>query len=1760
MADSDKKANKHSKTKSRSRRSSARYDDAQDEDEAYANTKVKRKKSKGTRVGIYESPTHAKGTDSPKRRLKGSGSTTDGSESPSLPKELNYEYFEQLEGNLRRAGELLEEHGRGIVWQAADVIACIPEYCPPRRYGTKLCRCNTCCERCCVDEEHQLRGFHSNVRDQATDVPDEEGLTLSGSSDTSITSLLQDVSSEEGISKASARLAVASREAKRALRLAKQFRAAARTIDSLECSNESEHQMRALYTKELMDKAVFYAKKANEALAGYAALRRALRGVAGTTSGEELSRLDALEDAQRRLPYYPSHEPTYFQGERPPYGPLGQGYGFDGPRGAPGPLDAQRLRWASAPVVGHPPSVQTALNLSKMADMVMSKAQQASEEALRFQRVSEEALGEAKMLEGLLEPSTACTGAEITKDAKGGRIVVKIKPPPVHMSSKKVGTHRATKDKGLITDICDECFHDNCGSYPAGPREIEQIIDEGVGKPRYTKDMNRGQMMSPRIPEIIYELSEQSLDMEVIPSERCKGTQSPLSFDSVPSKKYHCSHAIASTNDSASKQAPRNKMLDTMQEEAMDKQVRHEGMPKHSKHMYESGYAPPKKRKAAEKAHDATEVHSSRRLSSTTDWMTHEDAQSTSKRHDIKKASGEKRTNPDSHRTGSDAHLKVLPSDTYVFMAATAAIAGGDAKNPKASTAAVKDSKKMGKEAGSAETTVRNDADYAKSKYKQVIASPDYIPEEKHIETRPAGADGFYSQQLAFAVGQNAVGSSSSGMDMASCALDDVRQLGQEPAELVVPKKLAFGADDWTIVSPLEIYSERNVEPPNVSRPGRSEDLTASESAQVDSRSERLYNDPQTRELHDDSTEEDLREPEGKASWSQQQEGEQQERESSERDQPEELQDDELPELELPEEEPPEEGSPGEEISEQEYLEEEAPVDENANAVEVPEPEPNEEVQQALGDRQDRGMQEVIELQNVDYELQSRPHAPLRGPDIRDFNFWDLDGPAVLYPESRLVFALAFVAGMWVLYLLFTTRATPNSKPRLDLFTALATAHEIPRERIMAEPFAVNDLKTKATAATEMESIVSVRPRFLYICDTLYCRESALHLARTLGEDPCSNFYNYACGKLTRKWSPMVGSALSTDAFIVDEAAKLTANYILNQEHPGMKAARNLLEACLDHEHDEQWGQTELSELFFEYFGSSWPAENNAVTMEAVWVIAGRLARDLKLEVLARVSVGVHPEDNSSTVPTIDEPVLLYRRADFKETGYSEMLKTAIEQAVMFISPATNGAPYVSSIKTTMELLADMVSTDSAEAKRHRLTKIHVLPTGMRTFLRTVFLDSVRVAENVDILVKSMRFFENLQGSRSSLLDPQAVFNYVGFRVMVHFAAFLPQPNVRRLRALEANYLLPENASAQDFCTREVERVFPAIYTHAFALQTTNLSNWLSAWSKELKRIVTQAWAPKPAPVTAQNDAHVPRHRLDSLKVEDAVPQWILNDSSFGPYAQGLERQLSVALNLDPSNSLKRLCSFSKMLRQDEIEQALQGAFENRSVGSLFGTDAKYDALTHTIYVPLVTVNWSLPADSIAFAVHAARYAVRVFKALAPMLRQEYTRSSEQPNNSEVYSKGYQEQPNATTRCLVEQYENASRNLKSAFLYKMTDRTLLGPALLDQTTALVQAYSVFKEKLRARRFEDSNFRLIGLPHLTPEQLFFVAYGQDNCEVSDTVHRRRQWHEHGELPPEDRVNIPLMQFEEFARVFACNDTAPMAADRLCPMAHMVATYD
>ncbi|KAH9373860.1 hypothetical protein HPB48_009260 [Haemaphysalis longicornis] len=516
----------------------------------------------------------------------------------------------------------------------------------------------------------------------------------------------------------------------------------------------------------------------------------------------------------------------------------------------------------------------------------------------------------------------------------------------------------------------------------------------------------------------------------------------------------------------------------------------------------------------------------------------------------------------------------------------------------------------------------------------------------------------------------------------------------------------------------------------------------------------------------------------------------------------------------------------------------------------------------------DRGSQrrlslsrDILQLQNTNYELQARPHAPIRGPDTQDTNFWDLDWPPVLYPESRLVFALALVAGAWVLYLLLTTWRHVDKRSFLDSFRPLTPEINLPHARLLTAPPSLGHFPTEQVGDTEVETRTSAQLQSYQSCGTPNCKREASYPKNLLGENPCLNFYSSICNKQNRDENPAQGSSLSSDALMADNAVKIVADYILDKNHQDMNAARDLVEACINHERDEDWSRAELNELFFEYFGSSWPIENKRPTMEVVWAVAGSLALDIKLEVLARASVQVHPENSSEYIPAIDEPVPLYRDGDFEEPAYSYLLESAVEESFRLTSPAANDgrhASYASGIKRTMQLLSKLSANASSAQpigpRIYRLSRVRLLLPSVWSFVRAVFLHPSKVADNAAILIKSPRFFENFESAQESQFEPQAILNYIGFRVVVYFAAFLQLPSVRRLRVLEANFMLPDNASAREFCTREMERLFPALYARAFMMQLRNPSVLPSMWSPALKskfaeglETVTFVWTSKSA-------------------------------------------------------------------------------------------------------------------------------------------------------------------------------------------------------------------------------------------------------------------------------------------------------------------------
>ncbi|XP_064481923.1 uncharacterized protein LOC135394832 [Ornithodoros turicata] len=760
----------------------------------------------------------------------------------------------------------------------------------------------------------------------------------------------------------------------------------------------------------------------------------------------------------------------------------------------------------------------------------------------------------------------------------------------------------------------------------------------------------------------------------------------------------------------------------------------------------------------------------------------------------------------------------------------------------------------------------------------------------------------------------------------------------------------------------------------------------------------------------------------------------------------------------------------------------------------------------------------------------------------------DLGGSDVYFPETRLVIGVGFLCVIWVCYVFYTSYSVPGifaphkkvsiSGPPQETHGPLSTV--TPDVVVQGEP---------------KQFLNVLPPRSLYVCKTSYCEQETSYLSGLFSGSACTNFYDFVCNIRTNPWLPRPGSAVSTDTILVDEIEKSAREYIQSSQGTDMKAARILLDACISQRSGtDDLRRQEMHDIFLEYFDTTWPVNRaHFVNARKMWITAGHLVRDFKLEALVSVSVDIHPEDRGSYIIGIDEPSLLYREGDPPNGPFSQLITAAVEQSLEFVRSGNVEPKEVVSIMQTMIALAKLVSDSKARylgVENYRLAKLMELVPGLKPFLQTIFSSNIHIIDTTIVLVKSPNYFDNLKHAEGEELKPWNILNYLGFRVVVYFGAFLSRRILRELRAIELGLSIQGSPEVEKLCSRQVETVLSAHYMRAYALHSKTFHVMNDSMISELKRMFIESlqWIPWMESTRDINGSNVKiaKYKIRNNNVVNTLPSWILRNTSFEIFNRLLEKQLGD--KLDPGKVLKHFKQFSKVLQEGALELPQQTA-TTRVPGSLLRTNVLYDVQTKAVYIPIAVINTSIPISSAVFVIHIARYGVRMFKGLVPALYQEYVYERRHNNGDPVlYGDGYEDRLRKIIRCLLQRYQDFAENLKSTFISKLQNVTHVSLAIFEQTLALMQSYWAFQELLKIKRVWRTDFRL--LPQLSSDQLFFVMFALDNCEKSDEAYRRRRFETLSVLPPEDRVNFPLSQFAEFARAFACNRSSPMNSQRRC----------
>ncbi|KAH9370867.1 hypothetical protein HPB48_004070 [Haemaphysalis longicornis] len=607
-------------------------------------------------------------------------------------------------------------------------------------------------------------------------------------------------------------------------------------------------------------------------------------------------------------------------------------------------------------------------------------------------------------------------------------------------------------------------------------------------------------------------------------------------------------------------------------------------------------------------------------------------------------------------------------------------------------------------------------------------------------------------------------------------------------------------------------------------------------------------------------------------------------------------------------------------------------------------------------------------------------------------------------------------------------------------------------------------------------------PRTLAIyCSSDFCNREADYiksLLGTQGKKPCDNFYEYVCGAWPQAHPlvgpPGAGAAISSDTIIQDRLGSKLASLFPSNNADDVGVAAALYDACSDRNKAASTSN-DMKEVFRQWKIRQWP-QNAKATANDVWMFAAELApMDQVLEEVMHVFIRL---SSSPLEPS---------SAEIDGLRFAGLLASAF--------------------------------------------KLSELDPVVKDFLDVVFDHTTTFSPATEVVLRPSSYVRDFLGTAMKELSPRALMNYLGFLVVVHFAAFLPegQANLRQLFAKSLRgRTIPDVSNSSAVCAMAVERALPACF-----------SKMSAAIFRE-----TEYDARVPEKLSQLEDTFVRNiHHLAWVSDELALMKRYHvrrgRASQFGPTAATREN-VSCAQS-QAARSTDRPVEFYRDVSREQQRVSLISAGHAKTAegGSRLrpsSVRASYDRLLRRVLVPAALFNTSVPGNSTAFSLQLARYAVRFYHALFDSLFLE----DQEP------AFGVSDTSRRKLEGLLDCFEGDLRELPPSLRGPVAPHSALSRgAVLQQTAALQLAYRAFQELWQVRRSWNRDFRYERLPDLSSDALFFVYYALDNCESSDVVYKEHAGHW---LPADYRVNMPLRHLVEFASLFNCSADTDMGRIR------------
>ncbi|GLV32978.1 Neprilysin 2 [Carabus blaptoides fortunei] len=692
----------------------------------------------------------------------------------------------------------------------------------------------------------------------------------------------------------------------------------------------------------------------------------------------------------------------------------------------------------------------------------------------------------------------------------------------------------------------------------------------------------------------------------------------------------------------------------------------------------------------------------------------------------------------------------------------------------------------------------------------------------------------------------------------------------------------------------------------------------------------------------------------------------------------------------------------------------------------------------------------------------------------------------------------------------------------------------------------------------------TVLPFFLKldVCETKSCQTDAIQLLQSLNQsvNPCEDFYQFACGGwLARNQRPASQSVWSQWEPVMETVQERLHDILAHTRKPthvkSLVMARAMYDACIHIDQHEQENTLELMKVIDKYGG--WPMVSKDWSDTHVFhVQVGKINADFNIFPLVKCHVSPNLYNTSQYVLYIDRPELIYPhymltsprsyKAQIKsyiqwivssavEIAGANQLKLSLRQVkqdalelvdfeieLAGLADTTQDTHHnITTLYKQMSVEQLQLWTDLVSAKNHSLIiwtdMIHILTETNKGVDTVVVQDLVYLLKLIQLVTRTSN---------------RTIANYLAWNIVKYFAkdvsASLEQHSFVIDKLL---YGVDDKISRQTYCITTVTKRMQLAISHAYIEKHLNepMKNDIEMLMNNIKNVLAKKlsslqWLDSDTRQKALEKAKAIRYLA-------AYPEYLQNSTYIDQYYS--------ALNVSDNSHIANIRAWNVFIRRKEFRK-LHSPDEHsyeRWFSSVTDVNAYYSVLHNAVILPGALLQHPFYSMKRLKALN--------YGAIGTIIGHEFSHAFD--NTGRQADKDGNIKQWWSTNSLAN-YVNHLRCLESHYSKYMIHIKYSQDENIADIVGLNLAFAAYTQV----KHRDVKVKLPGLERYTPDQLFFISFANQWCEVITREQLQTQLLDGEHTPSQVRIMGAVSSSVAFSKAFHCPATARMNPKHKCPL--------